>query len=58
MKRKDHDPEICAIKRCERPAVLTYSAGPKRGAGVCEKHWKKHCNEAESFNLKDPTFYR
>ncbi len=35
MRRSDP----CAVKGCREPAYITYSAGPRRNAAVCLKHW-------------------
>jgi len=29
----------CRVKGCREPAYITYSAGPRRNAAVCLKHW-------------------
>ena len=45
----------CEIKRCRNASFLGYAAfGPRRTkeVGVCEKHWEKHCAEADRFDLR------
>ncbi len=46
---------MCHVGRCKRQTMLTYAAfGAKRtkDVDVCDHHWKKHCNEADKFDLK------
>jgi len=38
----------CAIKNCKNDGIIIYY-----GRQICEKHWLKHCNENDKFNLKD-----
>ena len=46
---------MCHVGRCKRQPYLGYAAfGAKstKEVSVCEYHWKKHCNEADKFDLK------
>ncbi len=46
---------MCHVDRCKRQTILTYAAfGANRtkDVDVCQYHWKKHCNEADKFNLR------
>jgi len=37
----------CEIKKCKEQINYMYY-----GHGVCETHWKKHCDYNNSFDLK------
>ena len=45
----------CDVGRCKKPSELKYSAfevkNPKT-VGVCWKHWEKHCDEEDKFDLR------
>ena len=38
----------CQVKRCKQNATLTY-----QGKRTCLRHWEKHCDPNDSFNLKN-----
>ena len=44
----------CDVARCRQPTLLTYAAfGARRtkDVSVCERHWNKHCDEDDKFDL-------
>ena len=47
---------MCDVARCKRPTMLTYAAFAKewkaKDVKVCEYHWKKHCDEGDTFDLR------
>lgn len=43
----------CDVARCKQPSLLIYADLPKnKEVSVCEKHWLKHCDEDDKFDLK------
>lgn len=38
---------ICVVKRCRQESELVYY-----GHEVCDKHWLRHCDPTDSFDLK------
>lgn len=40
--------DVCKVKNCRRPRVMSYY----QFHWCCEYHWKRHCDEDDSFNLK------
>jgi hypothetical protein len=46
---------MCDVGKCKRPSLLQYAAfGPDidKSVSVCERHWEKHCNDGDKFDLK------
>jgi hypothetical protein len=39
--------EKCQVKHCRQYPVIGYY-----DKDVCQKHWSKHCNEKDNFDLK------
>ena len=46
---------LCEVKRCKRNISLYYN---KEKWGVCERHWEKHCDDGDKFDLKDESIYK
>lgn len=47
---------MCDVSRCQRDPMVQYEAfGPRRKkcVDICGKHWEKHCDEEDSFDLVD-----
>lgn len=45
---------MCEVGRCHQPMILTYTAfGANRikDVRVCERHWIKHCDDEDKFDL-------
>lgn len=47
MKIKVKDQDKCCLPRCKNEPFIGYYGCP-----VCHKHWLKHCDENDKFNLK------
>lgn len=46
---------MCEVSRCRQPMLLTYGAfGARRTREVivCERHWNKHCDDGDKFDLR------
>jgi len=47
---------MCDVARCKRKVLLTYAAFDKgskvKDVAVCEYHWKRHCDDDDSFDLR------
>lgn len=46
---------MCDVGKCKQPPVIQYAAfGPGRSkvVEVCDKHWEKHCDEVDKFDLR------
>lgn len=46
-------PDVCAILRCSRLAIITY-----RGKPICGDHWEEHCEGKTRFSLNDLAAYK
>ena len=44
----------CDVRKCQRPSYLGYEAFKRtnRCVGVCEWHWRKHCDDNDKFDLR------
>ena len=46
---------MCHVGRCKRQTMLSYAAfgeNSTKDVDVCQYHWKKHCDEADKFDLR------
>ena len=44
---------VCGVKRCRQEGAILYDGRP-----VCNIHWRRHCDEADRFNLKKPKVWK
>lgn len=47
--------KTCEIGKCKQFPLLTYAHFPDfphKQVEVCERHWAKHCDEDDKFDLK------
>ena len=45
---------MCDVGKCKQPLTLQYAAfGPGRSkcVEICDKHWEKHCDGNDMFDL-------
>ena len=49
----------CDVARCKQPMIVTYAAfnddltRKVSDVKVCQRHWEKHCDEKDKFDLRD-----
>lgn len=46
---------MCDVGKCKRQSEITYAAfgsGTTKEVSVCWRHWEKHCDDEDKFDLR------